>query len=292
LTKENGTGQSTTSDLSFFSQRRTTEQQKRSGVPDACSLRSLSSLHSLSALNRLNSEYGILAGVRDHVSFAPVNNMSTTEGVVIDESAQKPELTASVAEIRQMLRVIEQDILPVTNRGVAEGNKVFGAAVLDQDLNTVLAGTNNETECPLFHGEVKVIYEWSKIIPASERGARALSSVFLATHEPCCMCVSSILWSGFPTIYYFFPYSITSAQGIPHDINTMHELWGVNSYRKRNKYFSSACLIDLIEELNESVPEKKELQETVARLIETYDTLSQKYHTEKASNPNNSLVLD
>ena len=35
---------------------------------------------------------------------------------------------------------------------------------------------------------------------------------------------NAILWSGFNKVYYFFPYSITSAQGIPHDINTMHEL--------------------------------------------------------------------
>lgn len=147
--------------------------------------------------------------------------MSATEGVVIDESAQKAPLKASVAQIAKILQVMEKEILPVTEAGVAKGNKVFGAAVLDKDLNLVLAGTNAETECPLFHGEVKVIYEWSKITPASARGSAAQSSVFLATHEPCCMCVSSILWSGFKEIFYFFPYSITSAQGIPHDINTM-----------------------------------------------------------------------
>ena len=147
--------------------------------------------------------------------------MSTTEGVVIDEAAQKPPLTATVAQIAKMLDVMEKQVLPVTEAGVAKGNKVFGAAVLDKELNLVLAGTNSETECPLFHGEVKVIYEWSKITPASARGSAAQSSVFLATHEPCCMCVSSILWSGFKEIFYFFPYSITSAQGIPHDINTM-----------------------------------------------------------------------
>jgi tRNA(Arg) A34 adenosine deaminase TadA len=212
-------------------------------------------------------------------------------GVVLDEASKKPELTATVEQIAQMLAVIEKDVLPVTEQGVAEGNKVFGAAVLDANFGTVLAGTNSETTCPLFHGEVKVIYEWSKIVPASERGAAAQSSVFLATHEPCCMCVSSILWAGFHTIYYFFPYSVTTAQGIPHDINTMHELWGVNSYRKRNKYFSSRCLIDLIEELDDSVPEKKSLQDTVQRLVQAYDTLSNKYHSEKASNPNNTLVL-
>ena len=30
-------------------------------------------------------------------------------------------------------------------------------------------------------------------------------------------------------------YETTSAQGIPHDIDIMHELWDVTSYQKRNK---------------------------------------------------------
>lgn len=144
----------------------------------------------------------------------------TTEGVVIDESKKQPELTATTGEIRSLLEVIEKEVLPVTKQGVSSGNKVFGAAILDSDWHTVLAATNDETACPLFHGEVKCIYEWSKIIPAPDRGSAAQSSIFLATHEPCCMCVSSILWAGFTKIFYFFPYSVTTAQGIPHDINT------------------------------------------------------------------------
>ena len=49
--------------------------------------------------------------------------------------------------------------------------------------------------------------------------------------------------------------------------------------------------MDLIQELDDNVPEKKDLQATVQRLIQAYDTLSNKYHTEKADNPDNSLVL-
>lgn len=49
--------------------------------------------------------------------------------------------------------------------------------------------------------------------------------------------------------------------------------------------------MDLIEDMDETVPEKKELQATVQRLIAAYDKLSSKYHTEKANNPDNSLVL-
>lgn len=215
---------------------------------------------------------------------------SPTEGVVLDNAAQRSPLTATPAEIKRMLEVIEREILPVTTKGVTAGNKVFGASVLNKDLSTVIVATNDETECPLFHGEIKCIYEWSKIISPAERGPRAQEAVFLSTHEPCCMCISSILWSGFTNVYFFFPYTATAAQGIPHDINTMHELWGVNTYRKRNKYLSTICIIDLVKDMADSA-EKKELEATIQRLLYAYDKLSTKYHTEKVDNEKNSLVL-
>ena len=214
-----------------------------------------------------------------------------TKGVVVDDSMQRAPVEASVDEIRRMLLIIKNEILPKTTTGVTNGNKVFGAAILNDKLETVLADSNEETTCPLFHAEVKAIYEWSKIVPATQRGPAAQSSIFLATHEPCCMCISSIVWSGFNKCFYFFPYHITSAQGIPHDINTMHELWGVNSYRKRNKYISTECLMDLISNLDDSIPDKKELLVLQQELLDTYDRLSNKYHSEKESNTNNTLVL-
>lgn len=215
---------------------------------------------------------------------------STTEGVVIDHGNQKAPLTATADQIRKMYAVIEEEIMPKTRQGVQDGNKVFGAAILSPVLECTLATTNAETKCPIFHGEVHCIFEWSQLTPASQRGPLAQSSVFLSTHEPCCMCISSILWAGFQTLYYFFPYSITTAQGIPHDIQTMHELWGVTTYRKQNKYLSSACLMDLVAALPDGA-DKLELLETQQRLLDAYDQLADQYHKEKSSNPENSLVL-
>ena len=77
---------------------------------------------------------------------------------------------------------------------------------------------------------------------------------------------------------------------IPHDIQTMHELWGVTTYRKQNKYLSSACLMDLVAALPDS-DDKSELLETQQRLLDAYDQLADQYHKEKTSNPDNSLVL-
>ena len=137
-----------------------------------------------------------------------------SSGVVIDHDHQKPVLTATPEQIKQMFKVIEEDILPLTKEGVKDGNKVFGAAILKPaTLQCHIATTNAETKCPIFHGEVHCIYQWSQATKPEERGSLAQSSIFLSTHEPCCMCISSILWAGFNQIYYFFPYSITTAQG-------------------------------------------------------------------------------
>ena len=200
-------------------------------------------------------------------------------------------LTTSPEGLKRMLSVIEQEILPKTRKGVEKGNKVFGAAILNEKYETVHSDTNNEITCPLLHGEVNTIIEWSKLIPASERGKSAQSSIFLSTHEPCCMCISSIVWAGFNKVFYFFPYAVTTDQGIPWDVETMHELWGVQSYRRENKFCKTACLVDLIESLVYS-EEKEELMKKQAELKVEYDKLSNKYHTEKGSNEANNLVMN
>ena len=70
----------------------------------------------------------------------------------------------------------------------------------------------------------------------------------------------------------------------------MHELWGVNSYRKQNKYLSCSSIMDAIKKLPDS-PIKTECVAPQDKLIKEYDRLSNKYHTEKVNNEDNSLVL-
>jgi tRNA(Arg) A34 adenosine deaminase TadA len=145
-----------------------------------------------------------------------------TEGVIlVDEKEQRPDLSATPNELKIKLDVIEQNILPETER-------VSGAAILKEDLSCSVASTNTETNFPIFHGEVKCIYGFSKKTAPELRGPLAESGAFLATHESCCVCISSILWTGFRRILYFLPYETTTAQGIPHHVNTLHELWGVS----------------------------------------------------------------
>ena len=71
----------------------------------------------------------------------------------------------------RLLQIIETHIVPKTRAGVAAGNKLFGAAILRKsDLSLVIAGTNAETENPLFHGEISTLNAFYKM-PAERRPA-------------------------------------------------------------------------------------------------------------------------
>jgi tRNA(Arg) A34 adenosine deaminase TadA len=201
--------------------------------------------------------------------------------------------------IRRMLSVIENEVLPKTEKGVAIGNKVFGAAVLDARVNgvsggktflpTVIAETNHETVCPVYHGEVYTIKQWSETIPAEVRPAPS-DSIFLSTHEPCCMCMSAIVWSGFKKVFYLFLYETTREQGIPHDISIMQEVWQVPRYAPRNKFCSSAGLIELIDVCEDD--NRSEFHASLERITRKYDKLARQYHDEKTDNPNNNLAFN
>ena len=66
----------------------------------------------------------------------------------------------------KFLDVFNNDILPLTYKGVNYDNKIFGAAIIRKDnYSLVVAGSNNETENPLWHGEtytLKKFYEINK----------------------------------------------------------------------------------------------------------------------------------
>lgn len=84
----------------------------------------------------------------------------------------------------------------------------------------VCADTNREMEWPLLHGEVSCLRTFNAIPRADRPKEKEL--FFIATHEPCSLCLSAITWSGFDNFYYLFGYDDTKdAFGIPHDLKIL-----------------------------------------------------------------------
>lgn len=190
-------------------------------------------------------------------------------------------MTATTLASR-LLEVIESDILPLTERGVAGGNKVFGAAILDKsDLSVVIAGTNDETDNPLWHGEINTLrqfYELPDRPPTQDL-------VFLTTHEPCTLCMSAITWAGFDNYYYFYSHEDSrDSFAIPHDLKILKEVFGLDpgGYRRTNAFWTAYAIGDLIEGAPE--PLRIRLLEQRDRIRRRYDALSVQYQDSKGDN--------
>ena len=189
-----------------------------------------------------------------------------------------------ISLIDRLLDVIEQDIVPRTAEGVAHGNKLFGAAILRKDdRSLVIAETNNETENPLWHGEMhclKRFYEMPKAKRVDTRDA-----IFLSTHEPCSLCLSAITWTGFDNFYYLFSHEDSrDSFAIPHDLKILKEVFTLEpgGYNAENAYWKSYAIRKLVRDLPEA--ERTRLEARIGGISATYDRLSSTYQSGKADN--------
>ena len=177
--------------------------------------------------------------------------------------------------------IFKNNILPLTAKGVDIGNKIFGAAILNKnDYSLIVAETNNETENPIWHGEIhtlKKFYELDSKIRPNEKNC-----IFLSSHEPCSLCLSAITFSGFNNFYYLFPYESTSNKfNIPHDLNILKEVFNIEDgkYMKENSYWKSYNINTLINELKSN--DKNKLTVSFNEIKEKYIDLSKKYQSSK-----------
>jgi len=199
----------------------------------------------------------------------------------------------TAALITRLLDVIESDIAAKTRQGVAGGNKLFGAAILRKsDMAVVIAETNNETENPLWHGEIHAIKRFYEL-PAAQRPA-TVDCLFLATHEPCSLCLSGITWSGFDNFYYLFSYEDTrDSFGIPHDIAILREVFAVPDpgtgsaspdrplYNRVNEFWQSHSITEMIAGLEEG--DREALVARLEAINAFYNGVSAVYQEGKGS---------
>ena len=166
-------------------------------------------------------------------------------------------------EAERLLHVIRYDIYPLTERLVAEGNNLFGAAVLaGPNLDVVVTGSNRREEDPTLHGEIATIHAFYRLPNRPDPG----ETVFLSTHQPCPMCAAALAWCGFKEIRYLFDYRETARDfAMPGDLAILEELFGAQALRHENAFFRMVPIRELAE--------KSPRRESLLREVESIKTL-------------------
>ena len=181
----------------------------------------------------------------------------------------------------KILDIFLNNLIPETKISVSKGNKIFGAFVLNKtDLSLVVTGVNNETENPIYHGEISTIINFFKL-----RNLNPKDYLFVSSHEPCSLCLSAITWSGFDNFYYLFHYEETESNfNIPYDLKILKEVFKVNegAYSKNNAFWQSYSIIEEIKELQTS--ENDKLLAKIKEINKLYEDISNNYQSVKNSN--------
>ena len=182
---------------------------------------------------------------------------------------------------------------------MAEGSKLFGAAILRKsDLSVVHADTNQEGEkvggSPLWHGETWCIKQFFEVPPKERPDVK--DCLFLTTHEPCSLCLSAITWAGFDNFTYLFTYEDTDELfDINGDLDIFAHVFHLKEdekaqqarrdrtrkqirpeYKLRNKYFVALSFAELVAAIEDET-ERDQWAEKVEETKRNYGMISKEY---------------
>jgi tRNA(Arg) A34 adenosine deaminase TadA len=182
---------------------------------------------------------------------------------------------------------------------VAEGSKLFGAAILRKsDLGVVHADTNQEGDkvggSLLWHGETWCIKQFFEI--PRDRRPDVKDCLFLTTHEPCSLCLSAITWGGFDNFCYMFTYEDTDKLfDINGDLDIFAHVFHLKEderaqqaskdgtqkqvrpeYKLQNKYFVALSFAELGAAIDDPA-EKDKWASEVEEVKRSYGKLSKEY---------------
>jgi tRNA(Arg) A34 adenosine deaminase TadA len=204
--------------------------------------------------------------------------------------------SSPAALVAALFSTVTNAIIPLTQKGVSSGSKLFGAAILSRhDLTPLTCATNNERVSPLLHGEINCIQQFFTVDypETATRPSPSKDCIFFATHEPCSLCLSGITWSGFNELYYLFTYEDSrDLFSIPYDIDILESVFRVQGeetdeqlsrralYNRKNKFFRARSVEELIEEVQDQEQQAR-MREEMARVKGLYSGLSEVYQEGK-----------
>lgn len=110
--------------------------------------------------------------------------------------------------LRRIIDVMGNDAYAAVKTGSDKGNPPFGGAILKNEPKnnwpTIITSHNTvfEDHNPTLHGEVNSINQYFKV--PSDKRYPVEQTYFIATHQPCTICMSSLAFGGFRRIIYGF----------------------------------------------------------------------------------------